>query len=232
MLENFNVTATKLKRLLKISVYLPKNYNNSLEAYDSLFLLDGQNVFHDTHADNEQSMQLGKLLDEENINKIVFAIHSPKNPDWRLSELIPFDLNNPNLEHVLALRFKEYILNELIPLLEVKYRLNDNKAIVGFKESAYTSLYIANDNDTFKLIGIFSPLFLNNKEKYTILINNKMTYLYTGGKDDDEIDKLGYQLYQYSYKNKLDNFIFDYEALKSNSVTDWPYHIIKLIKSM
>ncbi|MBO5712383.1 MAG: hypothetical protein J6R47_06030 [Acholeplasmatales bacterium] len=232
MLENFNITATKLKRLLKVSVYLPRNYNNTLEPLDSVFLLDGQNVFHDVHADNEKSMQLGNFLEEENINKIVFAIHAPKNPDWRLSEFIPFNLENPNLDHSLSIRFKEYILEELIPLLETKYRLNQNKAIIGFKESAYTSLFIGNDSETFKLIGVFSPIYINNKDEYLNLINNKMIYLYAGGTDNDEIDELSYSIYQHSYKNNFDNFIFDYEAEKTNTIVDWPYHIIKLIKTL
>lgn len=232
MLENFNIQATKLKRQLKMSVYLPNDYNNTLDDYDSVFLLDGQNVFHDIYADNEQSMQLAKYLDEANVNKIVFAIHAPKNPDWRLSELIPFNLDNPKLEHVLADRFKEYIVGEFIALMETKYRLSNNKAIVGFKESAYTSLYIGYNNDTFKTIGIFSPSLYKYKDEYLSIIDNKMIYLFTGGYDDNDIESLGYSIYQYCDKNNMDNLIYDYEADKENNISSWPYHIIKLIQNM
>ena len=47
MLENFNITSLVLKRHVKISVYLPKHYNENNNPYNSIFLLDGQNIFFD-----------------------------------------------------------------------------------------------------------------------------------------------------------------------------------------
>ena len=66
MLENFNITSLVLKRHVKISVYLPKHYNENNNPYNSIFLLDGQNIFFDNYADNGVSMKLANTLDENN----------------------------------------------------------------------------------------------------------------------------------------------------------------------
>ena len=154
MLENFNITSLLLKRHVKISVYLPKNYNLNNDSYNSIFLLDGQNVFYDNYSDNGFSMKLATSLDEVNANVIVFAIHSPKNNDWRLSELIPYKTSNDNMDINLAYKFVDFFEETLIPMLEYRYRLNQNRTIIGFKESSIAAAYIASHINTFNYIYI------------------------------------------------------------------------------
>ena len=235
MLENFNVTSLVLKRHVKISVYLPKNYNDNDNSYNSLFLLDGQNVFYDNYADSNISMKLANTLDDNNTNLIVFAIHSPKNPDWRLSELIPFNTNNPNLDNTLSYKFVEFFEETLIPLLEYRYRLNDKRAIIGFKESAITASYIASYIDKFNYVGLFSPAIETCKDEainlFSKTINSKIIYLYFGG-DDVKLSTTCYEIFKILDKQNNQNIILDYEDKNTNDITSWDKYIISFSKKM
>lgn len=235
MLENFNITSLVLKRHVKISVYLPKHYNENSNPYNSIFLLDGQNIFYDNYADNGVSMKLANTIDEYNADVIVFAIHSPKNPDWRLSEFIPFDTNNSNLDNTLANKFVDFFEETLIPLLEFRYRLNDNKAIIGFNEGAISASYIASYIDKFKIIGLFSPIIDSCKEDsinlFTKIINNKIIHLFFGGLDN-KISKDCYEIFKVLDNTNNKNIILDFEENETNDISTWNKHIITFINKM
>ena len=235
MLENFNLTSLILKRHVKISVYLPKNYNTNSNSYNSIFLLDGQNVFYDNYADNNSSMKLANTLDDNNVNVIVFAIHSPKNPDWRLSEFIPFDTNNQNLDNSLAYKFVNFFEETLLPLLEFRYRLNDNKAIIGFKEGAISAAYIASYINRFNTVGLFSPIITLCKNEsmnlFSNIVQNKIIYLYYGGLDNT-ISINCYEIFKILDNINNQNIVLDYEANKDNDISSWKNHIITLINNM
>lgn len=233
MLENFNITSLLLKRHVKISVYLPKNYNLNNDSYNSIFLLDGQNVFYDNYSDNGVSMKLATSLDEVNANVIVFAIHSPKNNDWRLSELIPYKTSNDNMDINLAYKFVDFFEETLIPMLEYRYRLNQNRTIIGFKESSIAAAYIASHINTFNYIGLFSPVidlcYEDALKLFSKVITDKIIHLYYGG-TDEVYSKTCYDMFQKLDKINNQNIIFDYEADKDNSLSAWNNHIINLIK--
>ena len=235
MLENFNVTSLTLKRHVKISVYLPKNYNSNDNTYNSVFLLDGQNAFYDNYSDSGLSMKLANTLDENDIQTVIFAIHSPKNPDWRLSEFIPFNINNPNLDHTLANKFVTFFEETLIPLLEFRYRLNDNKAIIGFNEGAISASYIASYIDKFKTVGLFSPIINSCKEEsinlFSKIVNNQIIYLYFGGLDN-EMSESCYEIFKLLDSSNNQNIILDYEETQTNDIPAWSKHITSFINKM
>ena len=235
MLENFNITSIVLKRHVKISVYLPKNYNSNDDKYNSLFLLDGQNVFYDNYADDGISMKLSNLLDEKEINAIIFAIHSPKNPDWRLSEFIPYNTNNDKLDNTLAYKFADYFEETLLPLLEYRYRLNDKRAIIGFKEGTISAAYISSYIDSFKYVGLFSPIINLCKEEslslFSKIVNNKLIHLYYGGLDEI-ISNNSYEIFKTLDLINNQNIRLDYESNESNSIDSWKNHIIDLYNLM
>lgn len=235
MLENFNVTSLLLKRHVKISVYLPKNYNGNDDKYNSIFILDGQNVFYDNYSDTGVSMKLANSLDENESKVIVFAIHSPKNNDWRLSEFIPFKTNNENMDITLSYKFVDFINDSLLPLLEYRYRLNDNKILIGFNEGAISAAYISNYIDKFNYIGLFSPIIdLCSDDAiklFSNVIKKRIVHLYYGGLDE-EISNTGYKIFQTLDKTNNQNIIFDYEPNETNDMTTWKKHIITLINKM
>ena len=235
MLENFNITSILLKRHVKISVYLPKNYNSNNDTYNSLILLDGQNIFYDNYADSGISMKLSTTLDELEVNTIVFAIHSPKNPDWRLSEFIPYNINNDKLDHTLAYKFVDFFEETLLPLLEFRYRLNDNKAIIGFKEGSIAAAYISSYISKFKHIGLFSPTISmcknDSMELFTKLINTRIIHLFYG-EDDNEISEAAYDIFKTLDSINNQNIIFDYEQNEKNDINSWKNHIITFINNM
>jgi predicted alpha/beta superfamily hydrolase len=235
MLENFNVTSLLLKRHVKISVYLPKNYNGSSEEYNSIFLLDGQNVFYDNYADDGVSMRLASSLDEIQANVIIFAIHSPKNNDWRLSEFIPFKTSNEKMDTTLSYKFVDFINDSLLPLLEYRYRLNNNKVIIGFNEGAISAAYIASHIDKFNYVGLFSPIVDlchdDAIDLFSNIVQNKIVHLYYGGLDDKFVD-VGYKIFQNLDKSNNQNVIFDYETNEENNMSSWKKHILSLISKM
>lgn len=235
MLENFNVTSLLLKRHVKISVYLPKNYNGSSEEYNSIFLLDGQNIFYDNYADNGISMKLANSLDDNEANVIVFAIHSPKNNDWRLSEFIPFKTENENMDPTLAYKFVDFINDSLLPLLEYRYRLNNNRTIIGFNEGAISAAYIANHINKFNYVGLFSPVcnlcYNDTLNLFSEVVKKKIVHLYYGGLDE-EFDNIGYKIFQVLDKTNNQNVVFDYEANQKNDIIVWNKHIISIINKM
>ena len=235
MLENFNITSLLLKRQVKISVYLPKNYNSNTDTYNSIFLLDGQNVFYDNYSDSGVSMKLASSLDETAANVIVFAIHSPKNNDWRLSEFIPFKTSNDKMDINLAFKFVDFINESLLPLLEYRYRLNDNKMLIGFNEGAISAAYLSSHIDKFNYIGLFSPIIeLCSEESISLfknIIHKKIIHLYYGGLDE-EISNMGYKIFMELDSTNNQNIIFDYEANEVNDLTSWKKHIISIINKM
>ena len=188
MVENFKLTAHELKRHLKISAYLPKSYHNTNNSYPIIYILDGQLFF--PNVDNENLLfDNSKYASQSNKEFICIGIHSPKNPDWRLSELLPFYNGNNNIvDSSLAYNLSEYISTTLHEIIKQRYRINDNVYILGFNEGAVFSLYNIYKYPLYKGAGIFNPT-LNICSNYIEYVDNnysnKYIYLYSGIDDNN-----------------------------------------------
>ncbi len=60
MLEYYRLYLPKSKREVKIEVSVPRNRDNVL--FDTIYFLDGQNAFKDSHASFGRSIRAAKAL--------------------------------------------------------------------------------------------------------------------------------------------------------------------------
>ena len=220
MVENIKLTAHELKRYLKVSIYLPNDYNNTDRDYNVIYILDGQLMFHSLN-DNNKVFDLPSILDEANAKIVCIAIHSPDNNDWRLSEVCPYyKLDETLVDPSLSYNFLNYIINILHPLMLGRYRITDNAYLLGLKESAILPLYANYHNPFFQGVGLFSPK-LDICENYLNDLDNNFDAskrLFLRSNNDnlvneliDKLKSLGIDELNYELDN---NNINEYDLLK------------------
>ncbi len=221
MPESFRLKALKLKRMLKINVVLPKKYDYNEHNYPLFIALDGQFLFN-FMDENTRKVNIEDEIINENI--IFVSLHSPSIEDWRISELNPYYKGNiETVDSSLASIYAEYITNELIPMLRMKYRFSDDIYLLGYKDSAILSLYMLYAYSTYKGAMIFSPNLLECNHKVFEDIDQrfdktKKIFIYQGGKDAlDEEENLFYDLQSTISKGNAEYFILDYEQNLDNS---------------
>ena len=232
MVENIKITARELKRQLKLSIYLPKNYNNNESYYPLIYALDGQIMFYSID-NNEQKIDLPSILDSSSKECICIGIHSPKIPEWRISELCPYyKRDDSQVDPDLAINLMEYIINILHPLLKQRYRINDNIYLLGFNEGAIFNLYATYHYDFFKGSGVFSPaLEICENVLDDIKANyspDKRIYLYQGGNNCNNTN-LFYSLYTQLEDLKCDKLKLIYEEAEENNSSFWQTHILDFL---
>lgn len=236
MVESFKITANKLKRILKISIYLPKGYHSSDKEYPLLLAFDGQLLFNFL---NEQTMEMDmtSILDSLNKEVICISLQAPKIEEWRISELNPYyNGNNNAVDTSLSEIFFEYVIYDLLPLLKQRYRINAQKYILGFGASAIAALYMVYKYPLFDGAGLFSPDLINCNENVFIDIENnfnpqKPIFLYHGSKDTDtKFDNLYYKLFTMFQKLECEDFKSAYESYLGNSSEAWNIHLADFIK--
>ena len=188
MLEGFKITALKLKRKLKVSVSLPDIYYNLSDTYPLIIAFDGQNLF-DFFLEKTKIIDTAKILESSRV--IFVGLHSPNIEEWRLSELDPYyNGNKKDVDPILSYIYFDYIVNELIPYLKDKYRINDIY-LLGFEEGAIAALCMVYKYDIFKGAGLFNPnLDLCNLKMSSDLENHfksdKKIYMFSGEKINEE----------------------------------------------
>lgn len=194
-----------LKNLRRIQVYLPKNFNEN-NAYDVLYLHDGQNIFNPEFSHSGISWQVDKTLDEfyknhslslivvsiDNINENRLNEYSPfKSVD--LSKIINWDI--PKFQGGLGKQYADFIVDDLMPFINNKYKTANNY-LAGSSMGGYISLYIGYKySHLFTHIGAFSTaLWFNKNEMFNFIKNNfnenLNVYLDVGKKEtSDESNK-------------------------------------------
>ncbi|NHM33018.1 alpha/beta hydrolase [Neobacillus terrae] len=181
MLEIYNVYMTAFNQDRKIRVYLPKSYQLESKNYPVLYINDGQNVFNDQEAAGGVSLNLESYLDEnEEIKVIVVAIDFK--PGERLNEHLPWPIGE--LSYKIAGErtpgggrgkdYAKFIVNELKPFIDKKYRTNQNEtSIAGISSAGLLSLYAAAVYPhIFKNVVAFSSAFFRNQEEFEKMLEN------------------------------------------------------------
>ena len=238
MVESFKITANKLKRILKISIYLPKGYHSSDEDYPLLLAFDGQLLFNFL---NEKTMEMDMtdILDVLGKDVICISLQAPKIEEWRISELNPYyNGDNPTVDTSLSNIFFEYLVYDLLPLLKQRYRISAQKYLLGFGASAIAALHLVYKYPLFDGAGLFSPDLINcNDEIFNDMEKNfckeKPIYLYHGSKDTDtKFDNLYYKLFTYFQELGCEKFKSAYEAYLGNSTDAWNTYLADFIRFM
>jgi predicted alpha/beta superfamily hydrolase len=140
-----------------LRVWLPANYFapvNRNKHYPVLYMQDGQNLFDEATAVNhewkfDETVQF--LTGSMRIHPmIVVGIDSASDPHQRAVEYLPYpdSLNplSPGPEEVHGIEFADFVVREVMPLVQKKYRVAFGQANTGIGGSSYggtLSLYLA-----------------------------------------------------------------------------------------
>ncbi len=236
MVESFKITAVKLKRILKISVNLPKSYHKSENLYPLLICFDGQLLYNFINEDTKK-INIAQILDNHDKECICISLQSPKLEAWRMSELNPYyNGDDETVDTVLSYIYFEYITNELLPLLKTRYRFNDDIYLLGFDEGAIASLFMVYKYNMIKGAGLFHPRLDLCDTKLSSDLDknfkaNKIMYLYQGGANtSSQEDTMFYNLYTRLESLKCSQLLLDFDSNDSNNYADYEKHLKNFIK--
>lgn len=167
MIESFKINCYPLNRSIRITISLPKNYNNSTRFYPVIYFLDGQNVFIDKDSYTGACLDLPltiEKLETESKEAIYIGIAAAINETKR---------NIEYAEDVLA----KFIEEEIHPYLMNRYRMNKYIYSFGCSKASKTALKLG-FSQLFKGAILFSPV--GNFDEITLPKDQKLLYLYAG----------------------------------------------------
>ena len=252
MLEYYRLYLPKSKREVKIEVSVPRYKENVI--FDTIYFLDGQNAFKDSHASFGRSIRatkpLGLAAKEMKKRILGVAIYNSGSDLGRINEYSPFKIKNPPVKEwekqdvKVCKNYCDDFIHTIIPFIEKKYNTPKDmthRAIYGSSLAAITAIYMAYSYpDSFKYVGAFStPTFLYPKEFYKFLDKSeKQTsdiFLYVGMQEasDDIYDKTVYynsamDLHNYFKNNKVRTRL-SIDAQGVHNEETWGNHIIDFI---
>ncbi|RHW43279.1 alpha/beta hydrolase [Neobacillus notoginsengisoli] len=178
MIETFSVRLFEQER--KIRVYLPVNYSKATKKYPVLYMHDGQNVFDNREAFDGVSLDLHQYLNQNNVELIVVAIDRNPSNEERTNEFCPWKHGDFS-ENLLGFKattgglgkeYVDFIVNELKPLVDSKYRTESSESyIAGISLGGLISTYAACSYPTvFKRVAAIAPAFYRNQEEIENLV--------------------------------------------------------------
>ncbi len=172
MLEGFKINCFPLNRAIRVSIALPKDYNNTTRYYPIIYFLDGQNLYRDEDSYRSVSLQMESTINQlssDGKEAIYVGIAAANDPARREQEYEGSTL-------------ADFILSSIHPYLNSRYRIN--KFIYAFctAKATYTALLL-NKSDLFKGIIIFSPEIEQEKIKQMSFPQDHLCYIYTGTKE-------------------------------------------------
>lgn len=165
-IEHINVTINNTEQHIvsskivgdtfKISAALPKNYDESGKKYPVIYLLDA-NIFFNLVTDTARLLQFGQEIPESIIVGIGYPDDS-KHLHLRCRDYLPTKNDISEISGG-ADKFLEFMLNELLPFVEERYRINsDDTVLVGDSYSGLFGLYtLFHKPESFKSYVIGSP---------------------------------------------------------------------------
>ena len=182
LLEKFNVNMSSFEQERMIRVYLPVSYSESDKRYPVLYMHDGQNVFEDVDAIKGVSLGLKGYLDEIGLELIVVAIDLNPEGEERVNEYCPWVsgaiaekiIGHPNSSGGKGEQYLDFIVNELKPLIDRKYRTHKNQtSMAGISLGGLISTYAAcRYPHIFKRVAAISPGYYRNQEELEIFVRN------------------------------------------------------------
>lgn len=250
MVEYYKLYLPKSKREIKIEVSGPRNKNNIV--FDTMYFLDGQNAFHDSHAAFGRSIRATKKLSfaAKELNKRILgiAIYNSGSNLGRINEYTPFKIDNPAEKEWLlhdvknCHNFCDDLIFTIIPFIEKHYNVSKDKNhrfIYGSSLAAITALYLGFKYDVFGYIGSFSTAsFLFEEKLHNFLLDNKKNinvFLYIGKneKSDDIYDDTLYlksskKLYNLFKNNNINTrLVIDVNGIHNEEY--WDKHLLDFI---
>jgi predicted alpha/beta superfamily hydrolase len=179
VLEIITINSKVFRNIRNLRVWLPANYFapvNRNKHYPVLYMQDGQNLFDEATAFNHEwkfdetvqfltgSMRIGPMI-------VVGIDNTPR----RANEYLPYpdpenkELGKPETQDVHGKEYGEFVINEVMPLIQKKYRVSLGPQNTGLGGSSYggaVTLYtVLNHPGVFGKALIESPsLLIGNGE--------------------------------------------------------------------
>ena len=147
-------TSTIFSNTRRLRVWLPPRYHaaeNQQRHYPVLYLNDGQNLFD--NATSFTGVEWGadetadRLIRQEAIPPLVI-VGIDNAQSERMREYLPFRSVNPRILRPRGKRYPRFLVNEVMPFIESRYRVSrgpDNTGLGGSSLGALISLYTALD---------------------------------------------------------------------------------------
>jgi len=218
--ENFYIP--QLDRYRTIRIYLPAEYDITLNRYSVLYMHDGQNLFDNaTSFAGEWKIDesLEKLTQQGEIKGLI-VVGIDNHPTKRSNEYSPWDNKKYNCTGE-GDEYVNFIVETLKPWVDEKYRTlpeKEHTGIAGSSLGGLISFYAGcKYPDTFSMLGIFSPAFWFAKTqmiKYlqnSPLTKNCRVYIDVGTAEGDD------PLEQKAYLNDAKEF---YQLLQNAGIPD------------
>lgn len=129
-------------RLLR--VWLPAEYEaRGTKRYPVLYLNDGQNLFDPATAFAGVAWRVGetaaRLISEKKIPALII-VGIDNTGENRIREYIPYHSADPPLPRALGTRYPDFLLREVMPLLEKNYRVDKGPEHTGLGGSSLGGL--------------------------------------------------------------------------------------------
>ena len=194
-----------------------------------LYMHDGENMFQDLEAIGGKSLDLENYLDAHELDLIVVAVD--QNPQARIDEYCPWVsgeyskiiLGKESPEGGPGTHYVDFIVNELKPLIDSKYRtVRDQNAMAGISLGGLISFYaMCRYPHIFKHIAVLSSAFYRNQEEIMKLMEQtdlslvESVYMDCGSKEagaDTEVSQKFLASNQMVYellKDKISNTQFE-----------------------
>lgn len=188
--STFTVDAPQLNTQKKIWVYLPKDYQNSKQAFPVIYMHDAQNLFDDATS-YVGEWHIDEYLDSISKNEsIIIGIEHGN--EKRIDELTPYV--NEKYGGGKGDLYLDFIINTLKPKIDSTYNtLTDagHTTIFGSSLGGLLSLYaVLKYPETFGKAGIFSSSFWINPEIYDFAqatkISENTKFFFLAGTEESE----------------------------------------------
>lgn len=185
---NTDFEIPQLGRKRRISVLLPYDYYDTDKNYPVLYLHDGQNLFDEyaPYGNWGIDKSLETLGTEGISNTIIVAIDH--GGDLRIQEYLPY--STPRYTEAEGNLYIRFMLDDLMPMIENKYRVMADREFTGIGGSSLGGLISLYAGFNYPLIFgkmmIFSPSLWISEEIYQLaksFVPGGPTdiYLYAGG---------------------------------------------------
>ena len=162
MIERFRIHFAPGSDERVVSVYLPRGYGASDEAYPVMYMFDGQNAFEEDKAAYRNSWNLHEFADNWEKDIIIVGMESSMENDRRLAEYCPYQLT-PKIWEGLRGRGRataEWMIGTLKREIDSRYRTMGDRLCTGVMGSSLgglMSLYMVTAfNDVFSKAACLS----------------------------------------------------------------------------
>ena len=174
--DTITIPALSGKVPRRIYIYLPPEYDNSLESYPVMYMFDGHNVFFDEDATYGKSWGMEEYLERENPSIIIVAVECNHKGNRRLCEYSPWNFRDKRFGSVngVGTIYMDWLVKELKPEIDSSFRTKpeqEHTSICGSSMGGLMTIYaLTAYNEVFSKGAALSPSLWCCSQKMQTLI--------------------------------------------------------------